>query len=273
MTSLRDMQTAVLEALLEDRLGDAAPYLAPPEPHVGGRLTIHRSNILTNFSNALRSTFPVVERLVGADYFRQIAADFQRKHPSRSGDLAQVGMEFPNYLLNLHRADRFRYLSDVARLEWLIQQSSLAAHHAPFALDRLAHVEPKDYEELRFALHPSVRCFTSPFPALAIWQSNNADRDARAMTPAGDAPHAVPPGGAIALDSGPDRLVMLRPRLHLEFLRVSAGELAFLGAIAAAAPFAATIECGRGADAEFDASAALRRFITAEAIVDVEARP
>jgi hypothetical protein len=220
------------------------------------RLRIYRNNLRDNFSRALRLTFPVVHRLVGADYFRQTAQSFQHRYPSRSGDLTHAGKSFPDYLGELHRADRFRYLSDVARLEWLIQESSLAADHAPLNLELLAGVDPSRYESLEFKLHPALRLFESPFPAHAIWEANVAENE-------------DPPD--IDLAGGGDRLAILRRPSNIEFLRLSEGELAFLRSLRAGVSFAAALTCGLAADPRFDASSSLQRCVAAEAVVDFSA--
>jgi hypothetical protein len=76
----------------------------------------------------------------------------------------------------------------------------------------------------------------------------------------------IPP--IVRLDAGADRLLILRRHMQLQFLRLSPGEHAFLGAVARALGFAAAVECGLHAGGGFDATAALQRFVTEEAIVD-----
>jgi hypothetical protein len=162
------------------------------------------------------------------------------------------GQEFPNFLAQLHSEDAFIYLADVARLEWCIQEALLAAQHAPLNLASLARVPPAAYDGLHFELHPTLRLFESRYPALAIWEVN-----------VGSA--AEPP--TIDLRSGGDRIAIARHRLQLQFHRLSAGEHSFLQAFARGECFSAAVDCGVEGDAAFDASAALQRFVAAEAVV------
>jgi hypothetical protein len=152
----------------------------------------------------------------------------------------------------LHSDDAFSYLADVARLEWLIQESLLAAEHAALDLASLARVPPAAYDGLRFELHPSLRLFESRYPTLAIWEVNVGS-------------DAEPP--TIDLRSGGDLIAIVRHRLQLQFQRLSAGEHGFLQACARGECFSAAVDCGGASDAAFDASAALRRFVAAEAVV------
>ncbi len=258
---MRELQRQVLDALssgddtasLIEPPYDAASLIKLPRAAALLRLHIYRSNTRANFVDALHSSYPVLWRLVGEDYFRQIAREFQRRRPSRSGDLLHVGDGFDDYVRELHAADEYRYLADIARLEWLIQNALLAAEHAPLDLTKLAAVEETAYDELCFELHPTLRLFSSPYPALRIWQAN-ANSDAEPES--------------IDLDSGGDRIAVMRSRLQLTVHQLSPGEQALLGALRRGTPFAAAVAAGAADDADFDAGAALRRFVAAEAIVD-----
>jgi hypothetical protein len=241
-----------LDALLGGEFERVAPLLAP-HATAPARLGVYRNNVRANFIDSLHSSFPAIWRLVGEAYFRQIAGEFHRLHPSRSGDLLHVGHAFPGYLAERHHADEYRYLGDIARLEWLCQESLLAAEHSPLDLERLRRVTPSAYDDLRFQLHPAVRLFESPYPALRIWQANVAS----------DAEPEV-----IDLASGPDCVAVMRQRLQLKFHPLSRGEQAFLNALQAGTACGAAIEQAGACDDEFDASAALQRFVAAEIIVD-----
>jgi hypothetical protein len=252
MPSLRELQIHVMDALLGAERAPVFGLIASPRGGAERRFGVYANTVQGNFRDALQSTYPAVRRLVGEDYFRQTAREFQRRHPSRSGDLLHCGQGFPNFLAQLHPDDGFTYLADVARLEWLIQESLLAAEHAPLNLASLARVRPAAYDGLHFELHPTLRLFESRYPALAIWEVNVGS-------------DAEPP--TIDLRSGADQVAIARHRLQLQFHRLSTGEHCFLQAFARGECFSAAVDCGVEGDAAFDASAALQRFVAAEAVV------
>ncbi len=247
MPSLRELQTCFLNGLSSPSSA-AAALVALPEAAALARLRIYQTNLRSNFTAALKSAYPVVERLVGADYFNHAAGEFQQRTPSRCGDLLPSGAAFPQFLAELHHAGAYAYLADMARLEWQIQHALLAGDHAPFDLAKLAAVEPARYDDLRFDTHPSLGLFESRYPALRIWQAN-AD------------PTREPE--LIDLDDGADRLAILQHGLQLTFHRLSAGEWRFLGALEDGATLADAIAAG----APFDAAAALQRCVAAGALV------
>ncbi len=247
MPSLPELQAAVLEALLEEAPARAAPEILAAGIDPARRLGVYANTVRANFHASLAASFPVLARLVGEDYFRQAVRDFQRRTPSRSGDLQHAGREFPAYWSALHGADAHRYLGHVARFEWACQECLLAAEHPPLDLAALARVPSAAYDALRFELHPSLRRFASPYPVHAIWQAN--------LDP------AVPPP-TVDLDRGGDRLALVRRRMQLEFHALGAGEWAFLEALERRAPLADALEAGDD-DAHFEPAAALPRFVTA----------
>src|ERR1700722_5837300 len=171
MPSLRELQLDVMRALLDDEPSRATPWIARGIPSQQA-LSVYANNARTNFIESLKSSFPAVKRLVGEEYFLQAARGFHRRHPSLSGDLQPAGRHFAGYLAQLHAEDEYRYLGEVARLEWLIQATLLAGDHGPLDLSKLSRGAPAAYDDLRFRLHPSARLFASEFPCVRIWEAN-----------------------------------------------------------------------------------------------------
>ncbi|HEY4442935.1 MAG TPA: DNA-binding domain-containing protein [Steroidobacteraceae bacterium] len=261
MPSLRELQSGVMHALLDGEPERAAPYIAAGAIAPEQALSVYASNARTHFIESLISSFPAVLRLVGEEYFRQCARGFHARHPSLSGDLQPAGMRFPQYLSQLHRDDEFRYLGEVARLEWLIQETLLAADHGPLDLAKLGAVAAGDYDDLRFILHPSVRLFASEFPCWDIWEANVGS--------------AAEPE-LIDLGAGPDRVLLVRNGGQLKCHRLSHGEQAFLQSVLAGERFAAAVESGahRGeldaAGGGFNAAVALQRWVLAGVLIDFQ---
>ncbi len=275
MPSLRELQRRVMHAIAGGEpdaaaAGIAAQYIAPQGIPPAARLNVYAGTARANFIASLVSSYPAVRRLVGEDYFAQCARSFHRRHPSRSGDLHPAGLGFAQFLAELHGDDEYRYLGEVARLEWLIQEALLAADHRTFDLAKLGEVAPQDYDDLRFRLHPSVRLFASAYPCVHIWQENVDEAEPE----------------PIDLCEGADRVLLMRSREgRLAFHRLSRGEERFLRAVGAGERFGAAVEAGGAQDAQadaeaeaeagadgdddaFDAAAALQRFVLAGAIVD-----
>ena len=97
---------------------------------------------------------------MGDDFFADAAMRYRRERPSRSGNLQEFGADFPDFLESLPGARYLAYLGDVARLEWLRQETALAPD--PTVAD--ARAAP------RVDLHPSVRLLASPHAVLTLWK-------------------------------------------------------------------------------------------------------
>jgi len=261
--ALRVLQAQVLDAILpcgshgsdgsDGSLAREIPGIVGGDIGSARRLEVYANNAAANFLESLRLGYPVVRRLVGEAYFEQCVREYRRTYPSRSGDLQHAGTSFPDFWRELHGADRYRYLADVARFEWLIQESLTAADEAPFDFARLGAIAVHDYNRLRFRVHAATRRFASPFPIQAIWEAN-ADADVE------------PP--VIDLDAGGDRLLIVRAAGGIEFLRLAEGEWALLAAIDQGAAFSAAVTTAGRAAGEFDASATLQKFVLQGVIVD-----
>jgi Putative DNA-binding domain len=255
MPSLHEVQSGFMHALLDGEMERAAILVAAQGIAPAHRLGVYAATARANFIDSLISSFPAIRRLVGEDYFKQCARGYHTRHPSRSGDLQPLGQAFAQYLWEVHGDGEYRYLGDVARLEWLLQETLLAADHGPLDLAKLRRVAPAAYDDLRFTLHPSARLFESRFPCLAIWEANVACDTEPEL---------------IDLGAGPDRVLLIRGGGQLSFHRLSHAEQGFLHSVQAGERFAVAVESGAHA---FDAAAALQRFVVAGVIVDFHQQP
>ncbi len=129
------------------------------------RLAIYRNTIIGNLTGALRLTFPAIERLVGAPFFAQAAAQLIPTSPPQSADLYEFGEHFPDFLSHYEPAHTLPYLASVARLEWSVGRA-LHAPDAPYliAADLAACTDPL----VRFLPHPSLSLLRLDHPVAAI---------------------------------------------------------------------------------------------------------
>jgi hypothetical protein len=169
------------------------------------RFEVYRASFEANLGQALRDTYPVVNRLVGEDYFSQVARAHLRAYPSRSGDIHAFGADFATFLAAQDSALNFPYLPDMARLEWLAHQAFHAADAEPITLAALAELPPESYGDL--SLLPCVRLMHSEFPVHRIWQVNQKNWG-------GDA--------VVRLEEGGVRLAVTREGLDIALLPMEA---------------------------------------------------
>lgn len=133
------------------------------------RLRIYRNSCNENQTAALRTTYPAVLALVGEAFFDRSARGYRRAHPSHSGNLQAFGEAFAEHLETLTGCRSFPYLPDVARLEWLRQQTVLAPESQPIASDDLIESLDTSGGSQRIVLHPSLHLLDSRYPVFTIW--------------------------------------------------------------------------------------------------------
>jgi hypothetical protein len=187
------------------------------------RFAVHRNNVIASLVEALADTFPVVQALVGAEFFRAMAAVFARTHPPDSPLLHRYGGELPAFIEGFAPARGLPYLADVARLELARVEACHGADAAPLsrAAAALVLANGERVGQLRFVLHPALRWLVSPHPVVSLWaahQGQGALED-------------------IDLSQGESALVV-RPALEVMVLRCDPASVAFVEALHAGAAFA-----------------------------------
>jgi hypothetical protein len=139
------------------------------------RFEVYRNNAWQFFQTALERTYPVLQRRVGPDFFRQLAREYRDLHPSRRGDLHWVGAEFPAWLTGRLDGTGYEWLTDLARLEWACEEAAVAPGAAPIDLTALAQFAPEDLPALRLQWQHSLRRVPSCFPIFSVWHANQGD--------------------------------------------------------------------------------------------------
>lgn len=251
MPGLRELQRVFRDALLADEATQLAPWLTQPD--AGRRLGIYRNTVFTNLRETLRTLYPVIERLVGADFFNYTAEHYIARYPSPAGDLNRFGAHLADFLNDFEPAAGLPYLPDTARLEWHAHEAYHSAVHAPLAAHRLARVPVEHYETLRFTLHPGARLFSSIYPVHRIWQVNQAGYE-------GDA--------QVNLDSGAVRLLIERRARRIEIQVLGAGEWALLQALRDRLSLTEAADAANAAEADFELAPVLSRLIAQATLVD-----
>jgi Putative DNA-binding domain len=136
------------------------------------RFAIYRNNVAVALIGAIEARYPVVRRLVGADFFRAMAGAFVAAHRPRSAVMTHYGADFPGFVAAFEPAREIAYLSDVARLENAWVEAYHAAEAAPLALAALGKVDPQDFGALMFSPHPAARLLAFEHPAASIWAAH-----------------------------------------------------------------------------------------------------
>jgi hypothetical protein len=253
MVRLHSLQHDFVQAIFAEPPAGLLEAIRPGKLNPERRLAIYRNNVLANLREALRAVYPVVERLVGGDFFTHAANEFIRRCPSVSGDIEDYGEGFAAFLARFPGAEALSYLPDTAQLEWACHLVFHAADHGPLPLEKLAVIPPERYGQLRFALHPASALLASDYPVHRIWETNQSDYR-------GDE--------TVDLSLGGVKLLLLRRRFEVEMRPLGAGEFAMLAGLAAGRTVDKVFETALAAEPGFALDAFLARHAAGGTVVD-----
>lgn len=234
--------------------GGAVPLFRDPPALALERLSVYRGNVYGNYAKALAGAYPIVRAIVGEEFFEGLAREYGRAHPSVSGDLNEYGSALAEFVATFRHTQDLPYLPDVARMEWLAHRAYYAADVRPFELARLAVIAAEDYPALRPVLAPACALLESRWPLARIWEVHQNDWRG---------------GIDVDLDSGPERILVHRPRWRARVESLSRGDFRFLAGAMAGLALGPALEAALADDPEVEPGAALARWVGAGVIVDL----
>lgn len=231
MTVQADLTRSFRKGLFDGSLPQGVTARAPDE--AAARFGVYRNNVTYGLTRALARRYPVVERLVGAEFFAATARLFLSDHPPRDPRLFLWGDAFPAFLNSFRPLRDLPYLPDVARLEWLRGLAYHAADAAPAPAEALARAAA---DPARFALrlHPSLHLLRSRYAVLSIWQANQ--------------PGAVPPDRPLRADQAEDALILRDAADRIPVFPLAPGEASFLAALLRGETLLGAAALAEGAD-------------------------
>jgi hypothetical protein len=208
------------------------------------RFAVYRNNVVAGLGKTLKIRFPVVEKIVGEEFFAAMAGVFVRERPPRSPLLAVYGDDFPAFIAAFEPTRDLPYLADVAQLEAARTRSYHAADATPLGVEQFATLDRQAVGAIRVDMHPSTGIVRSAHPIVTIWAMNSGEQELAPITNW----------------RGEDALVS-RPHLEVEVRTLPPGGAAFLLALAAGSPLGKAAEAAFADDPNFDLTGNLAGFI------------
>lgn len=257
MLKLPDLQNGVRLSVLGRSRPEIIAAILGAEGEAEARLGIHRHHILHSLTEALKSNFEVVCRVVDERFFGYAADAFIRMHPPSAPCLAEYGAEFPDFIRAFEPARALPYLGDLARLEWAVLEARNAPDAAPITAESLRQIPVADYPNLVLQLDPSLRTLRTLWPVERIWAAHQDEE----------------PQAAIELGSEGSRLIVRRRGAEIEVESVEPATFAFMAALRHGRCLAKAGAAGLAADPFFDMAMALRGLLGAQAVVGFSVPP
>ena len=208
--SLAQFQTAFALALWSPQApADATIEALTAQP----AFAVYRNTVMKACIDALQANFPMVDRLVGPDWFRAAAALYVAQEAPSDARLWHYGGGFADFLRGFEPAAELTYLPGVAQLDTFWRESH-AARDAPCAdASWLAQQPPEHLATLVLKPHPAARwAWFDAQPVYSIWHSNRQQTtppdlrwqsDGALLTRPGDSVtwHGISLAGCVLLDA------------------------------------------------------------------------
>lgn len=222
---------------------------AQAQDEAARRFAVYRNNVAVSLARALAARFPVIERLVGAEFFAALAQVYLQDHRPTSPVLQDWGESFPGFLAAFPPLAAYPYMADVARIEWARGRAYHAADRAPITAQRLM-AAAADPGSARLGLHPSVQVLQLDHPAVSIWAANQ---------PGAAPPQVLPPGPQIAL-------ILRTTGFDVPVLALEPGDAALVTALGRGLTLLEAAEAASGAEDSHDPQPILLRLMQAGVI-------
>ena len=204
-------QAEFARALRAADLPPPAGIVAWNGSNVAQRFSVYRNNVVTSLINAIGAKFPVVEQLVGSEFFKAMARVYVADHPPTSPRMALYGDDFPAFVEQFEPARCLPYLAGVAALEAARVRAFHAADAQALGPSEFGSLDPERLCDLTITLHPSLTIVRSKFAIVSLWAAHNGALDIAAVDP-----------------FMPEDALVARPRLDVEVTRLDPGIATFI---------------------------------------------
>lgn len=216
----------------------------------GRRFDVYRNNVAVSLTDAMRTAFPILTRLLGEANMDGLSGLYLRAHPPKSPLMMFYGDDFPEFLAGMEQLRHLGYLPDVARLELALRHAYHAADATPIAPDALAALPPETLLSTRLTLAPAVTVLRSDWPLYDIWRFNTQKDAPKPRHEAQD-------------------VLITRPEFDPMPQLLPPGAATWIDALQAGETFGAAHEAATAAAPDFDLGAALALLIQGNAITSL----
>jgi hypothetical protein len=174
------------------------------------RLGIYSDAYRLRLTDALASTLPRLQQLLGNDAFARIAAEYIDLSPSTYPSIRWFGDRMPALLDRTYR--NRPWIAELARWEWAIAATFDGADGEPLGIEALGAIPPERWPTLQFEFHPAVQLVRMKTNAPSLFKALSED--------------ASPPQG-VKLDE-PQPWLIWRESLRTQYRSLNADEAAAL---------------------------------------------
>lgn len=218
------------------------------------RFALYRGNLSTTWDKTLAGAYPVLQALVGEEFFGGLSRAYGKAHPSEDGDLNQFGAHFAEFLKGFPPVAHYPYFPDMARLEWALHRAHYAPNIKAIVPADLAELWPDRLDDSCLYFHPACRLIASEWAVVTLWQAHQPNTE------------LAFPSQMAHNNAG----LIVRPQWKADVMPLKAGAYAALAALQQGKTLGEAIDDALEIEAEFDLALHLKQWLEAAIFVAVE---
>ncbi len=125
-------------------------------------LQVYRNSFVMGVTEALAVTYQHTLSLVGEEFFNVVARQFILQQPPQENNIISYGNGFSDFLQNLKQLKSLPYIAEMARFEWLLEQTSNAQLQTQrLDIKKLATVQAEQFAIMTFQVPSQINLFAS----------------------------------------------------------------------------------------------------------------
>jgi hypothetical protein len=165
----RDFQRHVMHA--QQRI--VAAVEGSPDVPATLRLAIYSEAYRLRLTEALASTLPRLQALLGKEQFAEAAREYIELCPSSYPSIRWFGERMPQLLQKTFPAQP--WLAELATWEWSVAAAFDGPDADPVGIETLAAIAPEQWPTLTFRFHPTVQVLAMRTNAPVLFKALSAD--------------------------------------------------------------------------------------------------
>lgn len=145
--------------------------LLNPQGGVTGeeRMEVYAKGYRARIRESLAEVYEGVHHVLGSERFDELSELYARRYPSHNYNLNYAGRHLPELLPHFSASRSLPFLSDLAKLEWLVWEAFHSFDGAPLQPSQIQEIPMEEWENMKIVFQPSVRLITSDWPILDLW--------------------------------------------------------------------------------------------------------
>lgn len=141
------------------------------------RLGLYRGNLSARWEKVLGVAYPVLQMLVGEEFFAGLAREYGHAYLSDNADLNRFGVHFSQFLRDFPHVAQYPYFPDMAKLEWALHRAHYANNARSVEASDLASLTPEQADNAHFKLHPACFLYSSEWAIMPLWLAHQTGGD------------------------------------------------------------------------------------------------